>query len=301
MKTICFHHNDTDGRASGAIVRYALGAAVTLIEVDYDGEPIPWDEVQKADRIIVVDFSFPIEDMERLADGRKMIWIDHHKSAITQLSEIAKKWDGLQSKNEAACVLTWNYFFPERPVPKAVVLIGDRDIWRWAEEETGDFTEGLYHRDNESENDNLWRPLLDNNMSLLENIINDGHQCRMIRLQEIKRMVDERGFGIYFENHHTLAINTPGDGDIGQYVRDCGYDIAYCYIDKMINGTLTTFVTIFSEMTDVSEIARKFGGGGHAGASGFSFRRSNTPFPSSANVVWDQSKINPQKKEGDHE
>jgi len=63
-KTICFHHNDADGRASGAVVRYALGEEVTLFEVDYDGRPIPWGEVEKADKVIVVDFSFPRQDME---------------------------------------------------------------------------------------------------------------------------------------------------------------------------------------------------------------------------------------------
>ena len=43
--TICFHHNDPDGHASGAIVRYALHKDVLLIESDYDATTIPWDKV----------------------------------------------------------------------------------------------------------------------------------------------------------------------------------------------------------------------------------------------------------------
>ena len=35
---------------------------------------------------------------------------------------------------------------------------------------------------------------------------------------------------------------------------------------------------------DVSPIAQKFGGGGHAGAAGFHFQRSTTPFPPEATV-----------------
>ena len=290
-KTICFHHNDADGRASGAVVRYALGEEVTLFEVDYDGRPIPWGEVEKADKVIVVDFSFPRKGMERMADGRALVWIDHHKSAITELGEVSRNWVGLRSIDEAACVLSWKYFFPERPVPRAIILVGDRDIWRWAEKETGDFNEGLYNRNYEAWNDDLWRPLLDNDKALLENITAEGHQSNIIRLREIKRMVQERGFVVQFEGHKTLAVNEKGNGDIGQYIRDCGYDIAYCYFDTMQNNIVATTVTLFSEMTDVSVIARKFGGGGHAGAAGFSFSRVKTPFPPSANVDWDQGNL----------
>jgi len=296
-KTICFHHNDADGRASGAVVRYALGEEVDLIEVDYDGKPIPWEKVDKAEKIVVVDFSFPRQDMERLAKEKNLVWIDHHKSAITQLGDISPSWDGLRSIDEAACVLSWKYFFPERPVPKAIVLIGDRDIWRWAEKETGDFNEGLYNRDNEAGNDDLWQSLLDNEPALLENIITEGHKANIIRLKEIKRMVAERGFVVQFEGHQTMAVNEKGNGDIGQYIRDCGYDIAYCYFDTMQNNEVTTNVTIYSEKSDVSEIARKFGGGGHAGAAGFAFSRSTTPFPPNAIVDWDPERLNLNEQE----
>jgi len=38
---------------------------------------------------------------------------------------------------------------------------------------------------------------------------------------------------------------------------------------------------------DVSVIAKRYGGGGHAGAAGFSFLRGATPFPPSSQVEWD--------------
>ena len=117
-KTICFHHDDADGQGSGAVVRYALGPDVLLFEADHDDRPIPWDEVNDADKIIVVDFSFPLETMLKFADGRDLIWIDHHKSAIAQLGEYAEEWNGLQSIDEAACVLSWKYFFPEAACSK---------------------------------------------------------------------------------------------------------------------------------------------------------------------------------------
>ena len=285
-KTICFYHNDPDGRASGAIVRYALGPGVQLIESDYDVTAIPWEAVAQADKVIVVDFSFPVPDMLRLAEGRELTWIDHHKSAILTFAGIADHWPGIRDSSEAACVLTWRYFFPDRPVPKAIVLIGDRDIWRWAEPDTGPFTEGLHVLDTRVENDRLWVALIENDPSLLESILSEGARLREIRLNQIEYLIKHRGYGVRFESHKTLAINNSGNGDFGQLGRDMGYEIVYCYIDEMQNGVLSTSVTLYSASVDVSLIAQRYGGGGHAGAAGFSFPRSSTPFPPGSTVEW---------------
>ena len=290
MKTVCFHHNDADGRASGAIVRHALGPEVQLIESDYDGTPIDWGAVERAERVVVVDFSFSMADMLRMAQGRQMVWIDHHKSALAEFKEVAAGWAGLRDSREAACVLCWKYFFPERPVPRAVVLIGDRDVWRWAEADTGAFNQGLYVLDSRVQNDDLWRKLLEDDPQTVDGIIREGRRLREIHLNDIARMVRARGFGVSFEGHWTLAVNAPGDGDIGQHGRDLGYKIVYCYVDQLQNGRLFTNVTAFSKEVDVSVIARKFGGGGHAGASGFAFPRQKTPFPDEAAVDWEQAR-----------
>jgi len=285
-KTICFHHDDPDGRASGAIVRYALNKDVLLIETDYDGTPIPWDNVEQAERVIVTDFSFPKEDMLRLAYGRELIWIDHHKSALAEFAEISKDWDGFRDISEAACVLTWKYFFPDKPVPHAIVLIGDRDIWRWAEKDTGPFNESIYNRNYLVNNDELWVPLLNNDQDLLASMIKEGTRLREINLLNIDRLMQKRSFEVKFEGHKTLVVNAFGTGDIGNYGRSRGYDLVYCYIDDLQPNGLTTNVTLYSDKVDVSVIAKKFGGGGHAGAAGFSFTRNTTPFPSGSDVRW---------------
>jgi len=282
--TICFHHNDPDGCASGAIVRYALGKDVFLVESDYDKTLIPWKKVDDADRVIVTDFSFPSRDMLRLAEGREFIWIDHHKSAMLEFEESGKAWEGIRDVSDAGCVLTWRYFLPDRPVPKAIVLIGDRDIWRWKEKDTGAFNESLYNRDHRAENDALWVPLLEDDESTLNQMIHEGKWLREINLGKVDRLMAGRSFEVQFERHKTLAVNTPGNGDIGTYGRERGYEIVYCYMDEMQPNGLSTVVTLFSDRVDVSVIARKYGGGGHAGAAGFSFPRGETPFPPDSEV-----------------
>ncbi len=283
MQTLCLHHNDADGRASAAIVRRALGDDVQLYEMDY-GNSLPLDQVLVSEHVIVVDFSLPREDMQRLAAHHQFTWIDHHKSAIDELADIASEWPGVRDVGEAACVLTWKYFFPDQPVPRAVILIGDRDIWRWAEADTGSFNEGLYQLNTYPRNDKLWGPLLDNDTETISRIIAQGEILREARLREIHRNITSRGFPVSFEGYHTLAVNLHGSGDIGQQIRNMGYRIAYCYTDSVQNGRLTTFVTLYSAEVDVSQIARRFGGGGHAGAAGFHFERGPSPFPPGALV-----------------
>jgi len=283
IQSLCIHHNDADGRASAAIVRMALGPDVWLHEMNY-GDSIPLEKILVSDHIIIVDFSLPKDDMLKLANYHQLTWIDHHKTSLDEMANKVDNWPGIRDLNEAACVLTWGYFFPKTKSPLAVRLIGDRDIWRWAEEDTGPFNEGLYQLDTRPNNDLLWGPLLNDDQSVINKIIDDGKILRDARLRGIRRSVRMRGFEVSFEGYRTLAINLRGSGDIGQQVRDLGYEIAYCYVDNFQHESLTTFVTLYSETVNVSEIAKKFGGGGHRGAAGFHFERGPSPFPTGSEV-----------------
>lgn len=279
MKILCLHHNDADGRSSGAIIKRALTPDVELYEMNY-GDPIPWDKIETAKQVIVVDFSLPIEDMQRLADSKEFVWIDHHKSAMETMADVSGDWAGIRSLDEAACVLTWQYYFPDEAVPKAVVLIGDRDIWRWAEKDTGSFSEGLFYQNTDADNDELWVPLLDDNKEMVDKLIKNGAILRAAQLTTIERKIARFGHEVDFEGHRTLVVNDRGMGEMGQHIGDLGYDIGYCYVDIKQDGKLMTMVTLYSKTVDVSKIAKKYGGGGHAGAAGFSFERGKPPFPS---------------------
>jgi len=283
IQTLCLHHNDTDGRASAAIIRRALGPKIRLCEMNY-GNSIPLEHVLSSDHIIIVDFSLPKEEMEKLAVYHDLTWIDHHKSALEEMAGVADQWPGIRDTNEAACVLTWQYYFPDQPVPKAVKLIGDRDIWRWAEPDTGPFNAGLYQLDTRPLNDKLWNPLLADEVDTLSKITADGNLLRAARLKEIRRAILGRGFTVLLDGYRTLVLNMRGSGDIGQQVRDMGYEIAYSYADNLHNGEIVTFVTLYSAVVDVSIIAQRFGGGGHSGAAGFHFKRGVSPFPPGLSV-----------------
>ena len=278
----CLYHDDADGRCSAAIVRRVFGSSVRLHAIDY-GDPVPWEVIEASDKVVIVDFSLPLEDMRRAQKTSDLVWIDHHKTALNKLSEM-EGIPGLRSLDEAACVLTWRTFFPDQPVPKAVVYIGDRDTWRHAYDDTAPFSEGLHQEDTRPWNDELWKPLLDDESDRVEALIQRGTVLHQARVQRIKRQIKRYGFEVIFEGYQTLAINARGSGEMGAMIRQLGYEIGYCYIEAEQNGEIKTFVTLYSDRVDVSEIARKFGGGGHAGAAGFSIERTGSPFPPQARV-----------------
>jgi oligoribonuclease NrnB/cAMP/cGMP phosphodiesterase (DHH superfamily) len=279
---LCLYHDDADGCCSAAIVRRALGPSLALQAIEY-GDPISWDVIEKSSKVVIVDFSLPLEDMLRVQKTSELVWIDHHKTALEGLSELDGV-AGIRSLEEAACVLTWQTFFPDQPIPKSVIYIGDRDTWRLAHDETQAFSEALRQEDFRPENDGLWKPLLDNESNLVEEMIGRGAVLYQARLLRIKRQIERYGFEVIFEGHRTLAINVRGSGEMGALIRQLGYEIGYCYTEAKQNAELKTFVTLYSDRVDVSEIARKFGGGGHEGAAGFSLERTGSPFPPQARV-----------------
>ncbi len=278
-KIICLHHNDQDGHCAGAIVRHRFGDTVALHEIDY-GLPIPWDALNAAETVILTDFSLPRADMETLyrTKGENFIWIDHHISAMNDMADLPLA--GLRRLEKAGCVLTWEYLYPDEPVPAAVKYIGDRDIWRFEYPQTRYFCEGLFIADISATNDDLWHPLLHNDTTLIEELIDTGKILYNARLKSIAYRVANYGFEVTFEGFKTLAVNMPSNGDVGHHICGLGYDVAYVYTESQIDGKIVTKVTLYSETIDVSRLAKAHGGGGHKGAAGFQFiRTGNNPLP----------------------
>lgn len=139
MKTVCIYHSiDLDGWMSAAIVKrwFKKNNKDFIKDTDSNfcdfigynyGDPIP--DVSEYDKVTMVDISFPKEEMDKIGI-KKLVWIDHHISAIKD-SEPYPYNDafGIRDTNFAACELTWQYFFPNEPMPEIVRLLGRYDCF----------------------------------------------------------------------------------------------------------------------------------------------------------------------------
>jgi oligoribonuclease NrnB/cAMP/cGMP phosphodiesterase (DHH superfamily) len=127
---------------SGAIVKYRFPDAV-MYPINY-GDEFPFNEIELEDTVYMVDFCLqPFGFMQRLsmllAGTGELIVIDHHKTTLDKWSKshtVYGYW--LLQTDKAACELTWEYLFPDKPVPLAVKLLSLYDSWRFQGHELED-------------------------------------------------------------------------------------------------------------------------------------------------------------------
>lgn len=305
----CFYHDDLDGKAAGFVVD---GWARFLNENDmiefipsFYGMVFPMDRIEKDEQVYIVDFSIPPETMTELLKVTKNVtWIDHHISSIKAYADYPETIRGVRSADRSGCVLTWMYlmWFTDRGVgpadittrtipmyadiPEVLLLVEDRDIWKWDRLETKNFIAYMNSVDSEPEAD-IWWQLMDQNITAPPECRNLGrmighNQSRdlwseiLLRGSAVNQYIDQRnmdmvsrlGYATVFEGKKCLVINAPlaGSEIFGNE------DDVYSRVDMMIiyyhiNGMF--HVGLRSRNVDVSVIAEKYGGGGHPGAAGF--------------------------------
>jgi oligoribonuclease NrnB/cAMP/cGMP phosphodiesterase (DHH superfamily) len=259
----CYHHNDLDGRCAAAIINKKFDCK--FIEVNYNNG-IPIDKIEKDEDIIIVDFSFKPELMERVLQITKnVIWIDHHKTAMEYKYPIDLY--GIRDIKFSGCELTWKYFFSDEEMPWAVRYVGDYDIWAHKYKESNYFHEAMKARDTHPTSQ-LWKILFNNDLesqATLNDITQDGKICCDYRDRLCEEYVKSFGFEIVFESHKCLAVGLYlfGSKTFGDKIKQYDMGITFEYNGK------NWIIGLYSEKIDTSVIAKKYGGGGHTGASGF--------------------------------
>ncbi len=270
----CFYHTDLDGYSSGAIVKLATKDDIfkhkkEFIQIDYRSK-FPFDSIKKDEWIYIVDFSLQNEgDFEKLLDITKnVVWIDHHKTAIEKHKYL--NIDGIRDDSKAACELCWDYFFPAIETPMTIKLLGDYDTWKFKyNNKTRHFQEGIKLINNGPERV-VWNNLLfpincEYGDGLINHYCNKGETVIEYRDNYYKKLANQFSYEVNFENYNCIVCNAGMTGSNIFNSIEKSHDIQIVVI---FDGAVWT-VSLYSKTIDVSEIAKKYGGGGHKGASGF--------------------------------
>ena len=263
-----FHHNDLDGRCAAAVVLHHLNhrTDIECIEVDYK-DTIDVEAIQPGEPVVIVDFSFKPEVMDKVLERTlDVTWIDHHKTALEYL--YSRELAGLRDDRYSGCELAWMYYaHPAAEMPLAVALIGDRDKWAWKmRDQSEPFNQGmkLYPH---APTDAIWGELFDAQTrdASVAAVIEAGKTCMAFRDSLCADYLDKYGYLVTFEGFNCMAVNlsTFGSETFGLGFSD--YDLCISYVYDGANWT----VGLYSQTVDVSEIAKRYGGGGHMGAAGF--------------------------------
>lgn len=224
--------------------------------------------------IYVLDFSFPVEIMRKMVENnKKIIVIDHHKSAEESV-KMAHEY--VYEMDRSGAVLAWQYFFPELATPWLLRYISDRDIWKLELPDT--FAMGLM-LDTFDKNFEIWSKLAEEleNDDTRHKYIKQGKLIQKYQHQVMEDIIISNKETVFFEGYETYAVNAPHffASQIGHilYEEKPPLAIVWSWSKGGISVSLRSDGSV-----DVSEIAKKYGGGGHKAAAGFRFN-SNSDFP----------------------
>jgi len=262
-EAIIYYHDDMDGICSAAIVKTVYPDA-KCVKCNYDNIPeININDIK--DKIVfVVDFSFDSKTMQWLKkESRIFCWCDHHKSAMERNPELweSDEIDGLRSLDKSGCELTWEWFSPHKEAPLAVKLVGDYDMWKFKYLETKLFGEIASLKFEKPED--MVR-MFDN--KIIPSMLKDGELLLTAKHKRVEKTFNN-GFDITFCGYDTRRMNSNNDiSELGNYACKQGYKVGMVWFMKGEN--IIVGLRSIGDV-DVSEVAKKFGGGGHRNASGF--------------------------------
>jgi oligoribonuclease NrnB/cAMP/cGMP phosphodiesterase (DHH superfamily) len=290
-QTLIVHHNDPDGWASAAItLKYVreqnIKQTIECIEMSYDKDPnLVLNKIDENTKVIMVDFSFKMDVMSIVSErANKLIWIDHHISAINDFKNFEDPnpnngiIEFLLDDKKAACVLTWNYFYPNKLIPKTIELIGIYDSWKkdnsqWENALSTFYGSKCYEGFNDPQSE-FWNRLVNGITYSSTEIIKAGQMARgyqdNLNIEIAKRTAFVTSLNIGRENKFFTAIacNSPlCNSMLFDSTNADEYDLMISYYQSNNKYFNISFYSKKPEV-DCSWIAKHFGGGGHKGASG---------------------------------
>jgi hypothetical protein len=286
---VIHHHPCPDGFTAAWAIRKRFGDNPTYVPAKH-GETPP-DVTGK--HVVIVDFSYKRDVLETMfSKAASLIVIDHHKSAEADLTNIGPTpapttWDAWVAYCSASEKMTpggakaaawfnmdmsgagmaWRFFHPDKPMPRLVQHVEDRDLWRFAL--TGS---RLIHAVIVSHPYSfaIWDEMAERAESyegmselLSEGIAIERANTKVVEemLPIVRRAMKIGGITVPVANMpYHLASDSAGAMAVGQ-------PFAATYYDR-VDGRVFSLRSK-SGGVDVSKIATLYGGGGHQHAAGF--------------------------------
>lgn len=292
---VCIYHGGCDdGFGAAWVVRKRYGNTVHFVPGNYSGS-IQWPELA-GKHVLFVDFSLKRDQMIQLANGgntgavpASIVVLDHHKTAEAEL----KQWDigpvqEFSGDRIAAHIaqammeqsfpivahfdmghsgarMAWDFCFSGIPAPALIEHVEDRDLWRFKYPVTREVSAALrtYPHDFQT-----WDNL---DISDISGLINEGATILRGHRKNISDFLRNR-YWTEIGGISVPVVNVPY-----HYASDCADELLkaepsapFCASwFRRGDGRIQYSLRSRDDRMDVSEIAKKYGGGGHRNAAGF--------------------------------
>ena len=264
-KKLCIYHgNCLDGFGAAWAVHYALGENIAFYKGIHQQPP---PDVTGLD-VFLVDFSYKKELLETMLKTAASITIlDHHISAEEDLRELLNNGEinGLFDMNKSGAMLAWNWFNSDQQVPELIKHIQDRDLWQFKLDGSREINAALASYPFDFE---IWDRLMADNSDELETLKRDGEAIERKIQKDVKDLIASGVRRMTIAGYDVPVLNAPSVyvSDAG-HIMSVGEPFAACYWDHPDGRSFS--LRSSDDGIDVAEVAKKYDGGGHKKAAGF--------------------------------
>lgn len=282
---VVYHAGCMDG-AGAALAAYQIYKEDAEYRPTRYGDAIPTDNEVRDREVFVLDFSYPREELIRINKVARILRvIDHHKTAKEDL-------EGLDfcrfDMDHSGAVLAWKYIVGLGDtknvfLPPVIQYIEDRDLWKWELPMSREISAALAATGALSDFRKLipylnWEKQGDGSRTLKRALQQDGTAILSAEKGMVSR-ITKIAEPVMLCGHRIMVAMTPvlqsevGEALATESINQGGSGIgACCFRDGRTKEWIVSLRSRSDGQTkapDVSNIARNFGGGGHAQAAGF--------------------------------
>ena len=254
---VIYHANCTDGFGAAYAAWKLLGDRASYFAAKY-GEAPP-DVKDKC--VVVLDFSYDNATTKRMiADAKSFLVIDHHKSAMVELHDVSCTHFDM---NHSGAMLSWKFFHPGKDAPRMIKHIEDRDLWKW---------EIPYSKEFAAAFDMVPFDFEEFDKYLDDSAVDDAQERGAYILAYSKTVISKIAKNAHarkLNGKDVLVVNSPHwMSEIGNALSTrCDFAVIWYYDHS--TRQVKVSLRAHHDDTDVSEVAKKYGGGGHRKAAGF--------------------------------
>lgn len=254
---IIYHANCTDGFGAAYAAWKLLGDRASYYAAKY-GEAPP-DVKDKC--VVVLDFSYDNATTKRLiSEAKSFLVIDHHKSAMVELHDVTCTHFDM---NHSGAMLSWKFFHPGKDAPRMIKHIEDRDLWKW---------EIPYSKEFAAAFDMVPFDFEEFDKYLDDSAVDDAQERGAYILAYSKTVISKIAKNAHarkLNGKDVLVVNSPHwMSEIGNTLSTrCDFAVIWYYDHS--TRQVKVSLRAHHDDADVSEVAKKYGGGGHRKAAGF--------------------------------
>ncbi|TDV17317.1 DHHA1 domain-containing protein [Paraburkholderia caballeronis] len=258
---VIYHGNCADGFSAAWCFWRKYGESADYVAGVY-GAPPP--EVGGRD-VYLVDFSYKRDVVAVMIESASSVMlIDHHKTAIEDLAGLP----GLRQYvdlDRSGATLAWDFLFLGEDRPLLLGHVEDRDLWRFRLPGTREIQAFVFSHEYTFE---LWDRLMSADQVELVKMTAAGAAIERKHHKDIAELVKVCRRRMMIGGHDVPVASLPYtmSSDAGHLMAQ-GEPFAACYWDTASGRTFSLRST--DTGLDVSDIAKQYGGGGHARAAGF--------------------------------